>query len=76
MGSALALATLLGVASHPPAAGAQEELFVTNSGKHSITVYARTASGATAPIRTLTGSATGLGTPTSLAVTSPARRSP
>jgi hypothetical protein len=31
---------------------AQEELFVTNGGNNSVTVYPRTASGNTAPLRT------------------------
>src|SRR5712691_639131 len=49
------------------AAWAQEELFVTNQGG-SVTVYARTANGDVAPLRTLAGAATGLNTPVGLAV--------
>jgi hypothetical protein len=48
---------------------ADEELFVTNF-DDSVTVYARTANGDTAPLRTLQGAATGLGAPQFLAVTS------
>ena len=39
---------------------AQNELFVGNGGNNSVTVFSRTASGNTAPIRTLSGAATGL----------------
>ena len=39
---------------------AQDELFVVNAGLNSVTVYSRTASGNTAPLRTLSGAATGL----------------
>jgi DNA-binding beta-propeller fold protein YncE len=54
-----------------PAAWAQEdELFVANFTGHSITVYARTASGNTAPLRTLQGAATGLNFPRAVAVDS------
>lgn len=59
MRSLLALAVLFaGVASLP--ALAQNELFVGNAGNNSVTVFSRTASGDTAPIRTLVGAATGL----------------
>jgi hypothetical protein len=51
-------ALLVGVAS-PPAL-AQNELFVGNAGNNSVKVFSRTASGNTAPIRTLAGAATGL----------------
>ena len=50
------------------AALAQDELFVTNGGGDSVTVYARTANGNMAPIRTISGGATGLSTPRGLAV--------
>ena len=51
-----------------PTAWAQEELFVTNTFANSITVYTRTASGNTGPLRTLSGPATGLSIPSGLAV--------
>jgi hypothetical protein len=41
---------------------------VTNEGSHSVTVYARTAAGNAAPLRTLQGAATGLSNPVSVAV--------
>jgi hypothetical protein len=44
------------------------ELVVANGGIHSITVYARTASGDTPPLRTIAGPATGLNGPGSLAL--------
>ena len=47
---------------------AQEELFVTNSNSNSVTVYSRTASGNTAPIRILAGPATGLAGPSGILV--------
>jgi len=50
------------------AAQAQEELFVSNAGNDSITVYARRANGNVAPLRSLSGPATGLSTPSGLAV--------
>ena len=52
----------------PFACAAQDELFVSNSNSNAITVYARTASGNTAPIRVLQGAATGLSSPSGLAV--------
>ena len=64
----LGLAALLGVASRLPTAWAQEEIFVANYATNSVLVYARTASGNTAPLRTLKGPATGLNGPGSLAV--------
>src|SRR5262249_7146994 len=67
----LALAALLGVGVGPQTAWGQEELFVANCGNSSITVYPRTASGNTAPLRTLTGVATGLSFPSFLAVPRP-----
>ena len=45
---------------------AQDEMFVTNA--TSITVYARTANGNVAPVRTLAGAATGLNFPVGVAV--------
>jgi hypothetical protein len=45
------------------------ELVVANSNNNSVTVYSRTASGNTAPIRMLAGAATGLGNPSFIAVT-------
>jgi DNA-binding beta-propeller fold protein YncE len=50
------------------AALAQDELFVTNGGNDSVTVYTRTANGNIAPLRTISGGATGLSTPRGLAV--------
>ena len=49
---------------------AQEEIFVTNfnSSSRSVTVYTRTGSGNLAPLRTLAGAATGLGSASGLAV--------
>jgi DNA-binding beta-propeller fold protein YncE len=51
-----------------PAALAQEEIYVTNANSNTVTVYARTASGNIAPLRTLVGAATGLATPRGVAV--------
>ncbi|HET7845643.1 MAG TPA: hypothetical protein VFL14_15920 [Xanthomonadales bacterium] len=47
---------------------AQDELFVSNSNGNAITVYVRTADGNTPPIRVLTGPATGLSSPSGIAV--------
>lgn len=44
------------------------EVFVTNVGNDSITVYSRTANGNVAPIRTIAGAATGLSSVATLAV--------
>jgi DNA-binding beta-propeller fold protein YncE len=52
----------------PIASLAQDELFVSNSNSNAITVYARTATGNTPPIRVLAGPATGLSSPAGLAV--------
>lgn len=52
----------------PLACPAQDELFVSNSNSNAITVYARTASGNTAPIRVLQGAATALSSPSGIAV--------
>lgn len=52
----------------PIACLAQDELFVSNSNSNAITVYARTAAGNTPPIRVLTGAATGLSSPSGIAV--------
>jgi hypothetical protein len=49
-------------------AWAQEELFVANQFGDSITVYARTADGDTAPRRTLTGASTRLNFPMGVVV--------
>ena len=54
------LLTLLGGLLVAGAAEAQEELFVANDTNNSITVYGRTAGGNIAPLRTLSGAATGL----------------
>jgi DNA-binding beta-propeller fold protein YncE len=62
----LSAAILLAVGTR--AALAQDELFVTNGGGDTVTVYARTANGNTAPLRTISGAATGLSTPRGLAV--------
>src|SRR6266496_3861594 len=50
------------------AARAQNELFVTNAGSQSITVFSRTAGGNVAPLRTISGGATGLQNPQGVAV--------
>ncbi|MEP6801208.1 MAG: hypothetical protein ABJC07_04685, partial [Acidobacteriota bacterium] len=47
---------------------AQDEIFVSNSNGNSVTVYTRTGSGNLAPLRTLAGAATGLVSPSGLAV--------
>ena len=62
----LCAAILLAVGTR--AALAQDELFVTNGGGDTVTVYARTANGNMAPLRTISGGATGLSTPRGLAV--------
>ena len=67
------LLTLLGGLLVAGAAEAQEELFVANVGNNSVTVYSRTASGKTAPLRILSGAATGLSGPEGLAVTASSR---
>jgi len=61
-------AVLLGLAGGPLRAWAQDELFVANDGTNSITVYTRTASGDTAPLRTLSGALTGLSSPRGVVV--------
>ncbi len=45
-----------------------DELLVANFGNNSVTVYARTATGNVAPLRTLSGGATGLSAPEGLVV--------
>ncbi len=65
---ALWVTVLVPVEGGPPAAWAEDELFVTNVSTNSITVYARTASGNTAPLRTLQGVGTGLRGPEGVAV--------
>ena len=57
---ALAVAITMGAGSNPSVAWAQEDLFIANLTDGTITVYARTAQGDTATLRTLAGSATGL----------------
>lgn len=51
-----------------PSCFAQDELFVSNSNSNAITVYVRTANGNAAPIRVLAGAATGLSSPSGIAV--------
>ena len=65
---ALAVVITMGAGSSPPMAWAQEEIFIANAANSTITVYARTAQGDTAPLRTLAGSATGLSEPFGLVV--------
>jgi len=45
------------------------EMFVANENSLSVTVYARTANGNVAPLRTLSGAATGLNGPSFVAIT-------
>jgi len=66
--AALAGAGGLGEGFGARAAWAQEELFVANRNNNSITVYARTANGNTAPLRTLAGDSTGLAQPVGIFV--------
>jgi hypothetical protein len=56
------------LAAGVPAARAQEEIYVTNFGANSITVYERTANGAIAPTRVIQGLATGLSHPVGVVV--------
>ena len=70
------LVTLLGGLLVAVAAEAQDELFVADLGNNSITVYSRTASGNTAPLRTLSGAATGLNIPEALALATGAAPTP
>jgi DNA-binding beta-propeller fold protein YncE len=49
-------------------ARAQDEIFVTNSNSNSVTVYAGGANGNVAPLRILSGNATGLSSPSGIAV--------
>jgi 6-phosphogluconolactonase (cycloisomerase 2 family) len=63
----LSWALLLGLLA-PAAAWGQVELIVPNVDTNSVTVYARTANGNTAPLRTLSGAATGLVFPQSVAM--------
>jgi hypothetical protein len=65
--NSLLLALLAGLLGALPVA-AQDELFVANIGNNSITVYSRTASGDSPPLRTLSGAATGLNEPEGLVV--------
>ena len=57
---------VLGLSARP--AGAQDELFVANPVADSITVYGRTASDDVAPLRSISGTATGLAGPGGIAV--------
>src|SRR5262245_14102267 len=65
---ALSVVISIGAGSRPPMAWAQEELFIANRTSGTVTVYARTARGNTAPLRTLAGPATGLSGPFGLVV--------
>jgi hypothetical protein len=62
------LLTLLGTLLVAGAAEAQDELFAANRATNSVTVYSRTASGNTAPVRTISGGATGLSFPNAVVV--------
>jgi DNA-binding beta-propeller fold protein YncE len=64
--AALSGGTVLGLSARP--AGAQDELFVANPVADSITVYGRTASDDVAPLRSISGTATGLAGPGGIAV--------
>jgi hypothetical protein len=69
--------TLLGGLLGVVAAEAQQELYVRNIGNNSVTVFSRTASGFTAPLRTLgPAGATGLNAPAGLALTVTASTTP
>src|SRR5712691_11178880 len=65
---ALAVAITMGAGSSPPMVWAQEDLFIADYAKSTVTVYARTAQGDTDPLRTLAGPATGLSGPFGLVV--------
>jgi 6-phosphogluconolactonase (cycloisomerase 2 family) len=65
LGGLVAVAGLIGAGS---AAWAQVELVVPNFAGNSVTVYARTATGNVAPLRTLSGAHTGLASPQAVAV--------
>src|SRR5690349_10364966 len=67
---AIVLAAALFLGARIEIAWAQGELFVTNQNANSVTVYARTANGDVAPLRTISGAATGLNLPEGLAVDS------
>jgi hypothetical protein len=64
----LELACLLLLLLVSGVASGADELFVTNAGNQSVTVYSRTASGNVAPVRTIVGGNTGLGNPIGIAV--------
>lgn len=49
-------------------ASAQDEIFVTNSNSNAVTVHALSAAGNVAPLRVLTGAATGLASPSGIGV--------
>lgn len=65
----LGVALLVGLAGHLAPAWAQDELFVTNEGNNSVTVYVRTANGDVTPVRTISGGNTALSGPQFIAVT-------
>ena len=64
--AAIALLAWMSIAMR--AAWAQEELFVANTAANSILVYSRVATGDSAPIRTISGAATGLNGPSTVVV--------
>lgn len=66
VGRVLGLALLFGLAGHLAPAWANDELFVSNKGNNSVTVYTRTADGNVVPVRTLIGGLTGLNDPSGL----------
>jgi len=70
IGAVAALGVLQGScgAARAQQSGFAAEMFVTNFSANSVTVYQRTASGNAAPVRTLSGDATGLAFPAGLAV--------
>jgi len=65
---AVSLFAAILLAAGTRAAFAQDELFVTNGGGDTVTVYTRTANGNIAPLRTISGGATGLSTPRGMAL--------
>jgi hypothetical protein len=72
----LTVASLPGQSRRPGLAldPTNEELFVANNGDNSVTVYSRTASGDTDPLRKLSGAATGLSGPSGIPVTASTRK--
>jgi len=67
-GLATVLAAVMALAAGTGTARAQNELFVTNALNNSVTVYDRSASGNMAPLRTISGAATGLIVPQGVTV--------